>query len=221
MPVRSELNWPVIDTTAVCGLQTIGSAGSLDLTTGNLYTAQVPNQISFIDAGFIRSVSITSANNLSGRTFVISGFQNGAFVTENITGPNNTTVYGTKYYDIITSITVDGAVTAVSVGTGKTGYLPLIVLNNSSTNSYINYSCSVILNETGITYSLLETLENVYTNWIPLQNQSSVFFPSMGLTNETTSQIGNSTTVVNYLLLNITASTTPTTNTLNFILMQA
>jgi len=223
MSLRTELKWPIIDTEAVCGLQSRTGAGVLDLTTGALYNIQIPNQISFIDNGFIRAASVTTGGTTaSGINFIINGLQNGAFVTDTIAGPSaNTTVYGTIYFDIITSVTVTGTVTDVSVGTGKTGYLPLIQLNTLNTNSYINYSGSVVLNETGITYSLLETLENVSNNWIPLQNQSSVFFPSLGFTNETTNQIGNSTNIVNYLLLNVTASTSPTTNTLNFILIQA
>lgn len=224
MSLRTELKWPIVDTAAVCGVQSRTGAGVLDLTTGTLYNnTQIPNQISFIDNGFIRTASVTTGSTTaSGINFVINGFQNGAFVTDTIAGPGaNATAWGTEYFDIITSVTVSGTVTGVSVGTGKTGYLPLIELNNANTNSYINYSCSVILNESGITYSLLETLDNIYTNWISLKTQSSVFFPSMGLTDETTNQIANSTNIVSYLLLHVTASTSPTTNTLNFILIQA
>lgn len=125
MSIYNTTIWPVIDVAAVCALQNTSGAGSLSLN-GTLISTATPNQISFIGAGFIRSVSLTSVNNLSAVNFTISGLQNGAFVTEIITGPNNNTVYGVQYYDIITSVVVSNAVTAVSVGTGKAGYLPLV-----------------------------------------------------------------------------------------------
>lgn len=216
MSTYTNTSWPVVDLLGVCALQSLGSAGTL-LLNGSLFNSDLPNQISFIAAGFVRSVSITSTNMLSSVTFVINGFQNGAFVTENITGPNNTTVYGTKYYDIITSIYVSGAVTNVSVGTGKAGYLPLISVNPASTN----FSCSVFLPVgSGITYSLFQTLEQIDTNWISFQTQVYKLFPCLGFTNETTSQIGNSTAVTNYLLFNVVNSSNPITDTLNFIFLQ-
>lgn len=214
-----ETKWPIVDLTAVCALQDLGAAGPL-LLNGTLLNTDIPDQISFINAGFIRSVSITSANNLSGVTIMIQGLQNGAYITESITGPNNTTIYGTMYYDIIFSVIASGAVTGISVGTGKAGYLPLIAVNTVSNS--INYSCSVLLPAgSGITYSLLQTLEQISINYIALQNQiSTKFFPSMGLTTETTSQIGNSTEITNYILLNISNSTLPITDTLTFIFLQ-
>jgi len=223
MATNTKTIWQIVDLTAVCALQSLGSTGSL-LLNGTLVDNSIPNQISFISNNFIRSVSITSGQNLSSTTFTVSGIQNGAFVTENITGPNNNTVYGLNYYDIITSVIANAAIAApgVSVGTGKVGYLPLVQVNNSNASSYINYSCSVLLPAgSGINYSLLQTLEKVNNNWIPLQTQNTIFFPSMGLTNQTTSQIGNSTIIVSYLLLHINSSTTPLTDTLTFIFTQA
>ena len=125
MSTYTPYTWPVIDTAAVCALQDLASSGSL-LLNGTFTSSDTPNQISFISNNFIRSVSITSANNLSAINFTITGFQNEALVTETIVGPNNNTVFGTKYYDIITSVAASGSVTQVSVGTGSAGYLPLI-----------------------------------------------------------------------------------------------
>jgi hypothetical protein len=218
MSTYTPYTWPVIDTAAVCALQDTSGASQLSFTGGTLYNSDLPNQISFISNNFIRSVSITSANNLSGVTFTVTGFQNEAFVTETITGPNNDTVYGTKYYDLITSVIVNAAVTQVSIGTGDKGYLPLIQLNTLS--SSINYSCSVYLPTTpSITYSLFQTLEQVTTNYIAFQNQEGTnFFPISS--NQTTSQILNFTTITNYLLMKIVSTTAPTTNTLKFIYLQ-
>ena len=176
MSTYTPLTWPVIDKAAVCALQDLASAGSL-LLNGTLTNVDTPNQISFIGNNFIRSISITSANNLSAVNFTIIGFQNEAFVTETIVGPNNTTLFGTKYYDIITSVIVSASVNQVSIGTGDKGYLPLIQLNTVS--SSINYSCSARLpNSSSITYSLLQTLEQVTTNYIAFKDQEGTnFFP--------------------------------------------
>lgn len=223
MPVRSELIWPAVDKAAICNDVGRTGPGTIDITTGTLYNSQIPNQISFIDNGFIRTVSVTAAStSASGIDFIINGLQNGAFVTDTISGPAaNSTVYGSKYFDIITSVTVSNSVSNVSVGTGRIGLLPLIETNTSSTNSYINYSCSVIPSSSTINYSLKQTLENVFNNWIPLQNQeSTVFFDAMGLTSETTSQIGNSTAFASYFLLIINSSTNDN-NTLKLIFVQA
>lgn len=219
MSTYTPYTWPVIDKAAVCALQNLGTAGEL-LLNGTLINSDIPNQVSFISANFIRSVSITSANNLSGVTFTITGFQNEALVTETITGPNNTTVYATnpKYYDIITSIYVSGAVTQVSIGTGKEGYLPLIQLSGISSST--NYSCSIKVpaSGSGVTYSLYQTLEQVSPNYITFQNQIGSNFFQMG-TDGTTSQILNFTAITNYLLFKIVSSN-PTTDTVKFIFLQ-
>ncbi len=217
MSTYTPYTWPVIDTAAVCALQDLASSGSL-LLNGTFTSSDTPNQISFISNNFIRSISITSANNLSGVTFTVTGFQNEAFVTETITGPNNDTVSGTKYYDVITSVIVNGAVTQVSVGTGTAGYLPLVQLNTLS--SSINYSCSIKVpaSGSGVTYSLYQTLEQVSPNYITFQNQIGSNFFQIG-TDGTTSQILNFNVITNYLLFKI-VSTAPTTDTVKFIYLQ-
>ena len=176
MSTYTPYTWPVIDTAAVCALQDLASSGSL-LLNGTFTSSDTPNQISFISNNFIRSVSITSANNLSAINFTITGFQNEALVTETIVGPNNNTVFGTKYYDIITSVAASGSVTQVSVGTGSAGYLPLIQLSTISSST--NYSCSIKVpaSGSGVTYSFYQTLEQVSPNYITFQNQiGSNFF---------------------------------------------
>lgn len=222
MSIYTETAWPVMDTSAVCALQNLDAAGPL-LLNGTLANTSTPSQISFIAANFIRSVSLTSVNNIAAVTFVISGFQNGAFVTESIAGPNNNTVFGTMYYDYITSVVPNGSVTGISVGTGNAGYLPIISVNTNNIGGNVNYSCSVLLPaESGITYTLVQTLESITTNFIAFQNQIGKFFPIPGFTGWTsaiTSQIGNSTTITNFILLEITSSI-PVTDTFNFIFLQ-
>jgi hypothetical protein len=220
MSTYNVTEWPISDIIAVCDTQNVVSAGAL-LLNGILAKTYIPNQISFINASMIRSVSITSTANLSGITFTISGLQNGAFITEILTGPNNTTIYGTKYYDIISSVVASGAASTVSVGSGTSGFFPIVSVNTNNVNGNVNYSVAALTSTSaGITYSLYQTLEQVNNNYIAFANQRSVFFPALGLTNETTSQMGNSTAITNYLLLEIVSSSTPLLDSLNFIFLQ-
>jgi hypothetical protein len=220
MATYTKLTWPIVDTEAICVEQDMGTAGYLTLN-GTLFSTSVPNQVSFIDSNLIRSVSITSTNNLSARSFVITGFQNSAPVQETITGPNNTTVYGTKVYDVITGVFVDGAAAAIKVGTGSKGYLPLFVVNIGTTT--INYSMSVIFPPsitTNINYSVYQTLDQINTNYITFDNQIGNLFPVAGLTSQTSSQIATSLNITNFILLKVNSSGTPLTDTFDFIFLQ-
>lgn len=218
MSTYTPYTWPNIDIAAVCAEQDLASPGNLTIN-GTLSGSSGPNQASFITANFIRSVSINSPNDLSGTTFSIQGFQNGGYVSETITGPNSTIVYGTQYYDVITQVTASTAVTQVSVGTGNAGYLPLIIINSLAGS--INYGISAILPPAGsnITYSLLETLESISFNYIAFQAQLNKFFPVSGLINVTTSQLTKFTSISNYLLFHIT-STNPLVDSLSFTFLQ-
>lgn len=221
MATFTKLTWPVQDVAAVCVLQT-ATMGVPLLLNGTLSDPSIPDQVSFIKNKMIRSVSITSSTqDLSLTNFVITGLQNGAYVTESIVGPNMTTVYGTLYYDIVTSVVPSTNIIApgVSIGTGDAGFLPLLVINSLA--STINYSASALLPAgSGITYSFFQTLDQVSNNFITFVNQTTKFFPSMGFTNETTSQIGNSTQIANFVLLQINSSATPITDTFDFIFLQ-
>ena len=89
------------------------TAGADDLTiTGALATASVATM------DIARHVSVYSTGDLSGVTFSVTGTdRDGAALTEDITGPNNTTVKGEKNFLTVTGVAVDGAVgTNVEVG---------------------------------------------------------------------------------------------------------
>lgn len=72
------------------------------------------------------NVSITSTANNSTRAFNLHGYdQYGVRVSEQITGPNNTTVYGKKGFKTIDIISVNGAITGnVDIGRGTGLTLP-------------------------------------------------------------------------------------------------
>lgn len=213
--------WPVQNLNAVCNLQNMVAAvpASLNGTLADPFNA---SQVSFIKNGFIRNVSITSANNLSANTFTIVGMQNGVSITENITGPNNNTVYGVLSYDVVLSITVNNNSNGVEIGTGDRGYLPLIAVDTLMDTGMLNYAFQVVLGPTpAITYDVLYTLVEVESSGRTYQDlilNTGTFMPFSG--NQTTSIIEQDYLITKHFLLNITASTTPATDTLTFIYIQ-
>jgi len=222
MPTSTSYDWPVMSTQAVCLNQDIIGSGDL-LLNGVLGSALTPNQISFTRAGFVRNVSITSVNDLSAATFTITGLQNNAIVEETIVGPNNGTVFSTKFYDVIGTVSVDQAVTAVEVGTGDTGFFPLINPNPESRGvsriSVLNYALATILSPgSGLTYTLYSTLEDTADNGVAYEDELSVFFPITP--GATTNQLYQSSLLVNKFLLKITGSTIPVTDQLSLTILQ-
>lgn len=228
MSIYTKLTWSVQDVEAVCKLQNVASTGPTAfkvLLNGTLFDPNIPDQVSFAKKNIIRSISLTSVNNLSTTNFIIQGFQNGAFVTETLAGPNGpvtNTVYGTKIYDIIISVTASTAVTGIQVGTGNKGFLPLLVVNPNA--GFINYSMEVNIPSSpasGINYSVLKTLSQVSQNFITFSDQLTNFFPvDPALTSQTTSQTVNSIVITNFILLKINSSATPITDTFDFIFLQ-
>lgn len=77
--------------------------------------------------GYGYKVSITSVDDETGVDFTITGIPVGSTetVTEVVAGGNNTTVYSTRYYATVTSITVSAATAdAITVGYGGSLALP-------------------------------------------------------------------------------------------------
>ena len=162
--------FPIADNLDVCALQDTLGAANLILN-GNL-ADRVTNQVSFIDRGYSRSISLTSANDLSGVGFTISGIQNGVLITENLAGPNTNTVYSAEIYDKIYSITTDGLVNQVSVGTGYTGFFPLININLERDN--IDY----ILTTSKLTAASIHT--TIFSTVLDIKNNGATFLAAVG-----------------------------------------
>lgn len=167
MPTSIQYFWPIQDLQAVSLTQNVAAPGNLLLN--GTYFNPTTSTISFKDQGFARKVSLTSVNNLSGATFTISGVQNTTLVTNTISGPNNNTVYSTDAFDIISSVSVNIAVNGISVGTGLTGYFPLInrVSNSIVTISTpsVNYALGFNTESVnGCTYQIYQSLTNLSDN---------------------------------------------------------
>src|SRR5271154_3089564 len=167
MPTSIQYYWAPQDLQAVSLTQNLASAGNLLLN--GTYINPPSTTINFKDQGFVRQVSLTSVNNLSGATFTISGVQNNTVVTNIIAGPNNNTVTTSDSFDIISSISVNMAVNGVSAGTGLVGYFPLISRVNSSMITISAPSNSYALgfateSSNGCTYQIYQSLINLAGN---------------------------------------------------------
>lgn len=162
MPIKIKYIFPVANTSDVCNAQTTAGAANLNLN-GKL-SDQTKSRVPFINNGYSRQISLTSAGNLGGVAFTIRGIQNGVNISENINGPNNNTVYSTLIYDVITSISCNGAVaTPVSVGTGYQGFFALINVNLQ--RDVINYSLSTAkLTAASIHTTIFNTLDDIQNN---------------------------------------------------------
>lgn len=156
--------WPANNTQGVAALQTLAGAGALILN--GTYSNAVNNTVNFIRNGFVRIVTLTSANNLSAVNFTIIGIQNGVSIIEVIAGPNNNTVNSTNEFDIITSITTSAAAAAVSSGTGPVGFFPLIGINAEKSLSNVSYALSFVTEApaAGCTYSIYQSLTDLSNN---------------------------------------------------------
>jgi hypothetical protein len=157
--------FPASNTSDVCALQTTVGADNLVLN-GNLVN-QVTNQVSFIDRGYSRSISLTSANNLAAINFTIRGIQNGTLVTEVLAGPNANTVSSVQIYDKVYSVATSGAAALVRVGSGYDGFFPLIGIDLDRNN--INY----ILTTSRLTLASIDT--TIYGTLLDISNNGHTF----------------------------------------------
>lgn len=177
--------WTAADTTAVSALQTLAGAGAIKLN-GTLAIGEVigktPVVIPFGNVS--RTVSLTSANNLSAVNVTITGTYKGAVVTETRVGPNANTVYTAQLFDTVTAITTDAAVTALSAGSGTTGHTNWYLYNYQCVGSWL--SAQVEISGT-INYSFQTTLDNVETDNTPLVNTGII------LPNSTTANVNTNT----------------------------
>lgn len=179
--------WAVAAEAAVCALQSRTGAGSL-LLNGTLSTPTNPLVIDFGNVS--RVVTLTSTNNLSGVNVTITGTLNGRAQTETRAGPNNNTVATTAVFSTVTSVTTSNTVTAISLGTGTTGYSDWFTVDPYI--GVMNLGIQVIATAT-VSYSFQVTLDDVQTNASP-----TLFTPVTALTTATTSQLGAYTTPVAY-----------------------
>ncbi len=177
-------NFIATDASYVCASQTLGAAGNLTID-GTGRNPQKYNGEVIIPGGFERQLTLTSAGNLSGVNFTITGLSmRGAAQTEVIAGPNATTITTTNYWKEIYRIAASAAVgSAITVGIGSVGQSNPFISDYYTTLDAISTQVDV----TGtINYSAQVTLDNPQTNASPLWFSH----PVAALVGATTDQIG-------------------------------
>lgn len=117
-------NYAPASTTFVATSQAGTSGVALTLNPSNFdYTNIATSQVILDGGASQRSVSLTSSQNLSSVLFTVVGFDPvRTLITQSITGPNNSTVYTTTGYTVVSSITPNATFTSgISAGMGTSG----------------------------------------------------------------------------------------------------
>jgi hypothetical protein len=156
--IYTTLFWPASTTNGVALLQDVAEDGAVILN-GALANPYYPNDMSFTARGFKRSVSITSANDLSATQSEVRGMINGLEVIEVIDNPDNDTTTGIESFDSITEIIVTGGdADGISFGVGFTGYFNPINVNTAA--GTISGSTMQLILYTGTAeYSIYQTID--------------------------------------------------------------
>lgn len=106
-------------------------------------------------------VSITCTSDETLATFTVTGTDRyGNAMTEAITGPNNTTVVGTKNFATITSIVSTADATGVTAGVDGTCETQWYVLNYRGPEFNVGLGCEI---SGACTYSVQHTFTNLQT----------------------------------------------------------
>ena len=154
----AQFVFPDANTQDVCLIQ--DTTGNVNLVlNGNLASG---GDVSFINNGYARQLSFTSANDLSGASFTIYGVQNGVAIIETITGPETETVYSVNIYDVVTNITSSIAVSGISIGTGHSGFFQLLMPVISGINNLnYNFTLGSTFGSNVIATTVYGTLDNI------------------------------------------------------------
>jgi hypothetical protein len=156
-----EYNWPTPVVNGISLFQAL--TANTPLLLNGSYVNKITGTINFIDFGIVPRITLNSAANLSAINFLITGYQNGVFISETLAGPNNTTVTSVNCFDTVTQIIPSGTTgSTVQVGVASVGYFPMILLNTAKTNtSSISYALNIVAATANpATYQVFLSLKN-------------------------------------------------------------
>jgi hypothetical protein len=157
-----EYNWPATTANGISLLQT--TTANIPLLLNGSYVNKTTRTVNFVDDfGIVPRITFSSEADLSGIKFLITGYQNGAFISESLTGPNNKTVISANCFDSVAQIIPTGTTgSTLQVGVASVGYFPLILLNTVKQNvAFINYALNIIPNKTNPpSYQIFLSLKN-------------------------------------------------------------
>lgn len=157
-----EYNWPAPVANGISLFQ--GLTANTPLLLNGFYVNKTTKTVNFVDDfGIVPRITLNSAANLSGINFLITGYQNGIFISETLAGPNNATVTSVNCFDTLLQIIPTGTTgSTVQVGVASVGYFPMILLNTAKTNtSSISYALNIVAATANpATYQIFLSLKN-------------------------------------------------------------
>jgi len=158
-----EYNWPATTANGISLFQT--TTANIPLLLNGSYVNKTTRTVNFVDDfGIVPYITFNSASDLSAINFLITGYQNGVFISETLTGPNaNATVTSVNCFDTVTQIIPTGTtVSNIQVSVAALGYFPMILLNTVKQNvAFINYALNIIPNKTNPpSYQIFLSLKN-------------------------------------------------------------
>lgn len=157
-----EYNWPTPVVNGISLFQTL--TANIPLLLNGSYVNKITRTVNFVDDfSIIPRVTLNSAANLSGINFLITGYQNGVFISETLAGPNANTVTSVNCFDTLLQIIPNTtSVSTVQVGVAALGYFPMILLNTAKINtSSINYALNIVAATANpATYQVFLSLKN-------------------------------------------------------------
>ena len=157
-----EYNWPTPVVNGISLFQTL--TANIPLLLNGSYVNKITRTVNFVDDfGIVPRITLNSAANLSGINFLITGYQNGVFISETLTGPNANTVTSVNCFDTVAQIIPNTtSVSTVQVGVAALGYFPMILLNTAKINtSSISYALNMVAATANpATYQVFLSLKN-------------------------------------------------------------
>ena len=157
-----EYNWPAPVANGISLFQ--GLTANTPLLLNGSYVNKITRTVNFVDDfNIVPRITLNSAANLSGINFLITGYQNGVFISETLTGPNANTVTSVNCFDTVAQIIPSGTTgSTIQVGVAALGYFPMILLNTAKINtSSINYALNIVAAAANpATYQVFLSLKN-------------------------------------------------------------
>jgi len=157
-----EYNWPTPVVNGISLFQTL--TANIPLLLNGSYVNKTTRAVNFVgDFGIVPRITLNSAANLSGINFLITGYQNGVFISETLTGPNANTVTSVNCFDTLLQIIPSGTTgSTVQAGVAALGYFPMILLNTALVNtSSISYALNIVAATANpATYQVFLSLKN-------------------------------------------------------------
>lgn len=157
-----EYNWPAPVANGISLFQ--GLTANTPLLLNGSYVNKTTRAVNFVDdLGIVPRITLNSATNLSGINFLITGYQNGVFISETLAGPNNATVTSVNCFDTLIQIIPNTtSISTIQVGVASVGYFPMILLNTAKINtSSISYALNIVAATADpATYQVFLSLKN-------------------------------------------------------------